>query len=160
MNSYQYLIIGGGMTADAAVKGIRQINSTDSIGIISSEHHPPYNRPPLSKGLWKGEALEKVWRGTPTENVELHLSRTAGQIDPGKKRVVDDTGTAYSYGKLLIATGGRVRRLPYDAEGIIYFRTLDDYRSLKGLTERGKRFLVIGGGFIGSEIAAALAMNP
>ena len=159
MPDYKYLIVGGGITSDAAVKGIRQIDSSGTIGIISNEKYPPYNRPLLSKGLWKGEPLEKVWRAIPTENVEIHLSRLAKSIDPQKKYVVDDRGVTYSFDKLLLATGGSVRRLPYAAEGIIYFRTLEDYHHLRALTERGEKFAVIGGGFIGAEIASALAMN-
>jgi len=159
MSDFRYLIVGGGMTADAAVQGIRQVDQSGEIEIISNEGHPPYNRPPLSKSLWKSESLEKVWRKTPTENVEIQLSRTVRSIDTKKKCVVDDKGTTHSFEKLLLATGGRVRRLPWNMEGIIYFRTLDDYQKLRSLTERGDRFAVIGGGFIGSEIAAALAMN-
>ncbi|MGA9364035.1 MAG: FAD-dependent oxidoreductase [Bacteroidota bacterium] len=159
MSDFQYLIVGGGMTADAAVRGIRQVDTSGKIGIISNEGHPPYNRPPLSKALWKGESLEKVWRKTPTENVEIQLSRTATSIDTKKNCVVDDGGTIHSFEKLLLATGGRVRRLPWNMEGIVYFRTLDDYQKLRALTEQGERFAVIGGGFIGSEIAAALTMN-
>ncbi len=159
MPEYKYLIIGGGMTADAAVTGIRRMDKLGAIGIISNEPHRPYKRPLLSKALWKGEPVENVWRKDSYENVNLHLSRTANNIDLKKKVVVDDQGTSYSFGKLLLATGGRVRRLPHAVDGIIYFRTLDDYQSLRSLTEHGKRFGVIGGGFIGSEIAAALAMN-
>jgi len=159
MADFQYLIVGGGMTADAAVRGIRQVDLSGKIGIISNEGHPPYDRPPLSKSLWEGESLEKVWRKTAGENVEIHLSRTARSIDAKKKCVVDDEGTIYSFEKLLLATGGRARRLPWNMEGIIYFRTLDDYQKLRALTEQGERFAVIGGGFIGSEISAALAMN-
>ena len=159
MSDYKYLIIGGGMTADAAVKGIRQVNTSDRIGIISNEANPPYDRPPLSKALWKGDPIEKIWRKTEAGNVDIHLSRTVKSVDVKKKTVVDDHGTTYSYDKLLLATGGRVRQLPYEVEGIIYFRTVVDYQNLRALTERGQTFVVIGGGFIGSEIAAALAMN-
>jgi 3-phenylpropionate/trans-cinnamate dioxygenase ferredoxin reductase subunit len=59
---YRYLIIGGGMTADAAVGGIRALDSIGPIGLISAEPDPPYNRPPLRKGLWKGKPLDKIWR--------------------------------------------------------------------------------------------------
>jgi 3-phenylpropionate/trans-cinnamate dioxygenase ferredoxin reductase subunit len=159
MADFQYLIIGGGMAADAAVRGIRQIDRSAKIGIISNEANPPYNRPPLSKALWKGESLERIWRKTTGENVEIHLSRVARKVDRERKIVVDDEGTTYSFDKLLLATGGRVRRLQWNAEGIIYYRTLDDYQKLRALTEQGERFAVIGAGFIGSEIAAALAMN-
>jgi NAD(P)H-nitrite reductase large subunit len=71
MPEYKYLIIGGGMTADAAVKGIRQVDLTGRIGIITSESHQPYDRPPLSKALWKGEPVEKIWRNTPKETLNF-----------------------------------------------------------------------------------------
>ncbi len=159
MPGYKYLIIGGGMTGDASVKGIRRVDKSGSIGIISSENHPPYNRPPLSKGLWKGTPLEQVWRRTPTENMEIHLSRTAKDIDVKKKVVIDDKARIYSFDKLLLATGGKIRTLPLKVDGIIYFRTLDDYQRLRSLADSKQTFAVIGGGFIGSEVAAALAMN-
>ena len=73
--------------------------------------------------------------------------------------VLDDHGTLYKYEKLRLATGGTLRRLPFGPQDIIYYRTLDDYRRLCDMSERGERFGVIGGGFIVSEIAAALAMN-
>lgn len=159
MPDYKYLIVGGGMTAAAAVDGIRETDAKGSIGIISAETHPPYNRPPLSKGLWKGKPLEKIWRHTPKQNVTLHLGRTARELDPNGKRVTDDEGTAYGYEKLLLATGGTPRRLMFGADEILYFRTFDDYQRLRDWTAKGEHFAVIGGGFIGSEIAAALATN-
>jgi 3-phenylpropionate/trans-cinnamate dioxygenase ferredoxin reductase subunit len=67
--------------------------------------------------------------------------------------------SGYSWEKLLLATGGRPRRLAFGGDRIIYFRTVNDYRRLRELAEKGRRFAVIGGGFIGSEIAAALALN-
>jgi NADPH-dependent 2,4-dienoyl-CoA reductase/sulfur reductase-like enzyme len=156
---YRYLIIGAGMTADAAVRGIRQIDPTGSVGLIGAEPEPPYDRPPLSKGLWQGRPLDKVWRNTPEEGLELHLGRRALTLDRQKKEVIDSQQDRYSFDKLLLATGGTPRQLPFECERIIYFRTLADYRRLRTLTEQGQRFAVIGGGFIGSEIAAALAMN-
>lgn len=159
MPSYNYLIIGGGMTADAAVRGIRDIDKSGSIGLISIEPNAPYNRPPLSKALWKGEPLGTIWRSTANRDVTLHLSLKAKSISVKKKAVTDDQGTEYHFDKLLIATGGSVRTLPFEVEGIIYFRTLEDYRKLRDLTEHIQQFIVVGGGFIGSEIAAALALN-
>ena len=159
MTNYDYLIIGGGMTAAAAVDGIRKVDSTGGIGMISAEPDAPYNRPPLSKALWKGKPLESIWRKTEDKGVEMHLGRMVKQIVPNEKRIVDDNGNAFTYEKLLISTGGRPRRLAFDDDQIIYFRTLSDYRRLRSLTEAGRRFAVIGAGFIGSEIAAALAMN-
>jgi NADPH-dependent 2,4-dienoyl-CoA reductase/sulfur reductase-like enzyme len=157
---YKYLIVGGGMTADAAVRGIRELDSDGLIGVMCGETSEPYDRPPLSKGLWKGKQLESIRRKTAeVTGVQLHLGSIAAQIEVNDRRVVDRNRTAYSYDKLLLATGGSPRHLPFGGESIIYFRTLDDYRRLRALTEKGDRFAVIGGGFLGSEIAAALAMN-
>jgi 3-phenylpropionate/trans-cinnamate dioxygenase ferredoxin reductase subunit len=157
--SYKYLIIGGGMTADSAVRGIRTVDKSGSIGLISNEPHPPYNRPPLSKGLWKGDPIETIWRKTSGLGVELHLACNAKQIDPDKKAVLDDQGTEFGYEKLLVATGGKVRKLPLEVDGIMYFRTLDDFHRLRALTAERERFVIIGGGFIGSEVAAALTLE-
>ncbi len=159
MPNYTYLIVGGGMTADAAVHGIREVDASGSIALLSAEGHPPYDRPPLSKKLWKGDPLESIWRHTESQGVTLHLGRTVRHLEPQNKRVTDDQGAVYSYGKLLLATGGTPRRLPFGGEQIIYFRTLDDYQRLRALTQAGQHFAVIGGGFIGSEVAAALALN-
>ena len=159
MTVYKYLIIGGGIAADAAVSGIRESDKDGSIGLIASEEHPPYNRPPLSKALWKNEPEEVLWRKTAKQNANLHLGRTAVSLDPSKKTVTDDEGNQYGYEKLLIATGGRVNVLPFDVDGIIYYRTYNDYKALREMDSKGKNFLVIGGGFIGSEIAAAIRMN-
>ena len=159
MAHYKYLIVGGGMTADAAVRGIRELDTDGEIGMIGNDHNPPYNRPPLTKALWKGKPLESIWRRTQDFTVDLHLERTVRLIDPDKKVVRDDQGVNYSYETLLLATGGTPRKLPFGAEDIIYYRTLDDYHLLRELSNRVNHFGVIGGGFIGSEITAALTMN-
>jgi 3-phenylpropionate/trans-cinnamate dioxygenase ferredoxin reductase subunit len=159
MTNHQYLIVGGGMTAAAAVDGIREVDATGSIGLISAESDAPYDRPPLSKGLWKGKAVETIWRKTENKEIKVHLGHVVREIVPKEKNVVDENGEVFTYQRLLLATGGKPRLLPFGDDQIIYFRTLADYRRLRALTETGKRFAVIGGGFIGSEIAAALALN-
>ena len=159
MAHYKYLIIGGGMTAAAAAHGIREIDSQGTIGIIGKEPDKPYDRPPLTKGLWKDKPFDSVWRHTENERVDFHLGRTAEAIEPAQKRVMDDARNAHTYDKLLLATGGRPRGLPFGEGQIIYFRTLDDYRRLREQADKKKSFVVIGSGFIGSEIAAALAIN-
>jgi len=156
MKGIRYLIIGGGMTADAAARAIRESDPSGSIGIMSDDPHPPYNRPPLSKGLWKGDDPEKVWRGTDKIGVELRLARHATAVNTKQKLVTDDRGNVVSYEKLLLATGGTPRRLPMQTGQIIYYRTFDDYLRLRALANEKLRFAVLGGGFIGSEIAAAL----
>ena len=159
MAKYKYLIVGGGMTADSAVQGIREIDSTGTIGLISMENDPPYDRPPLTKGLWKDKSLDSIWRSAAKQNAQLHLGRTVKSLDLKQKQATDDKGDVYTFEKLLLATGGEPRLLPFGSDKIIYYRTSADYRRLRALTEKGKRFIVIGGGFIGSEIAASLATN-
>ncbi|MGB3701092.1 MAG: FAD/NAD(P)-binding oxidoreductase [Anaerolineales bacterium] len=156
MPQYKYLIIGGGMSADAAVSGIREVDPEGSIGILTCESHPPYNRPPLSKGLWKGKPLEAIFRQSSKKNADIHLSRFAEAINLQSKLVTDDQGQNYSYEKLLLATGGTPRKLPFGGDEVIYFRTLDDFQKLSRLTEKKSRFAIIGGGFIGSELTSAL----
>jgi NADPH-dependent 2,4-dienoyl-CoA reductase/sulfur reductase-like enzyme len=159
MPHYPYLIIGGGMAAAAAIQGIREVDATGSIGLIGREAHPPYQRPPLSKALWKDTPEQEVWIDTARQGVELVPERTAQALDPAHKRLTDDRGVVYTFDRLLLATGGTPRRFSWGGDDVIYYRTLDDYRRLRGLAGRGRRIAVIGGGFIGSEIAAALAMN-
>lgn len=156
---YRYLIVGGGMTADAAVHGIRERDQTGTIAVLCGEKHPPYDRPPLSKKLWTGKPLDIIWRKTAETGAELFLDTRAVSGDVARKTVTDQRGDVYGYEKLLLATGGAPRRLPSADDGVIYFRTVDDYRRLRALADRRAEFVVIGGGFIGSEIAAALAMN-
>jgi 3-phenylpropionate/trans-cinnamate dioxygenase ferredoxin reductase subunit len=159
MHTTHYLIAGGGMTADAACRGIRDFDPTREITVVAEEPHAPYARPPLSKALWRGEDESTIWRGTADLEVGLRLGRTIIELDLEARRAIDDRGEIYAYERLLLATGGRPRRLTFGGDKVTYFRTLDDYRYLRGLANAEARFLVIGGGFIGSEIAAALAMN-
>ncbi len=159
MKHHRYVIIGGGMTADAAAHGIRELDPEGSLALIRAETPAPYQRPPLSKGLWKGDAEDGIWRDTAATGAELHLGREVVHLDPVAKRVTDDAGVTYGYDKLLLATGGSPRRLPVEAQQIIYFRTYDDYRRLRALAGHPLRFAVIGGGFMGAEIAAALRMQ-
>ena len=71
MESCKYLVIGGGRAADAAVRGIRELDRTGSILVMSDENDPPYDRPPLSKALWKGNAVDTVWRQTERAGAEI-----------------------------------------------------------------------------------------
>ena len=155
MVSYRYLVVGGGMTGDAVCRGIRDVDDEGTIGLVGEEQHAPYKRPPLTKGLWSGGSEDKIWRGTEEHRVGLRLGRRIVSIDPKAGRATDDAGEEYVYERLVLATGGTPRRLPDDGD-VVYFRTLDDYHRVRALSDEGKTFLVVGGGFIGSEIAAAL----
>ena len=94
MPDYKYLIVGGGMTAAAAVEGIREKDANGTIGIISAETHPPYNRPPLSKGLWKGK-LDQRLRAEHEDNANT-MGKLAGQAMAGKKVTYDHLPFFYS----------------------------------------------------------------
>ena len=167
MKRYDYLIAGAGMAAASAIKGIRELDREGSIAVVGGETDPPYDRPPLSKSLWKGKPLDAIWM--EVADAELLLGHSASEIRPAARELVLDDGSTIQYGKLLVATGGRVRRLPFprlgdESEGqtadeVMYLRSLADYRRLRARCEEARRFLVVGGGFIASEIAAALAMN-
>ncbi len=159
MSHHKYLIVGGGMTADAALRGIREVDEEGSAAIFSEEPDPPYDRPPLSKGLWNDTEEDRIWRGTGDLGVELFLDRRVIRIDPKQRSVSDDHGGVYTYEKLLLATGGTPRKLEDAVPQVLYFRTYRDYRTLRELAAEGESFAVVGGSFIGSEIAAALAMN-
>jgi 3-phenylpropionate/trans-cinnamate dioxygenase ferredoxin reductase component len=159
VGAYRYLIVGGGMTADAACKGIRDHDATGSIGLVGEEPVAPYARPPLSKALWKGKPEDSVWRGTADLVVDLVLGRRIVSLDLDAHLVTDDTGESHSYERLLLATGGTPRRVEAWDAGVVYFRTLETYRQLRELAGEGVRAVVVGGGFIGSEIAAALSTS-
>lgn len=159
MKHSKYLIVGGGMAAASAIRSIRNIDPGGTLTLFCAEQDPPYDRPPLSKSLWKGTPLDSIWRSLNGLNVDLQLGRKVVALNAADKTVSDDSGNSYSYEKLLLATGGSVRRLAHADDGVIYFRTAADYRKLRALSERGTDFVVIGGGFIGSEVAAALAMS-
>lgn len=159
MPDFTYLIVGGGMTADAAARGIREADPNGPIGVVGAEPHPPYNRPPLSKALWKGDPEESIWRNTAATSAQLVLARRVMAIDPRAHTATDDRGDVYGFKKLLLATGGAPRQLPLKSDPVIYFRTLDDYRGLRALANERVGCVVVGGGFIGSEVAAALRMQ-
>ena len=157
MHTTKYLIVGAGMTGDMAAKGIREHDSEGSITMIGADPHPPYKRPLLTKGLWQGASEEKLWR-EPAEGVELVTGRRVVSLDLAAHAATDDTGEAYGWEKLLLATGARPRQIP-GAEGVVWFRDLADYRRLREIAGEGVRVAVIGGGFIGSELAAGLIGN-
>ncbi len=164
---YTYVIIGGGLAGASAVEGIRERDKNGSILLLSAEKHLPYDRPPLSKKLWFGKKkIEDIFLHDhifyDQNGVTLALDTEVTALDAHQKTVTTNRKIQYHFQKILLATGGAPRTLPVpggDLEGICYYRTLDDYLRLRAEAKEGKSAVVIGGGFIGSEIAAALRIN-
>ncbi|MGA2266711.1 MAG: FAD-dependent oxidoreductase [Phycisphaerae bacterium] len=164
---FRYVIVGGGLAGASAVEGIREVDQEGRILLISSEKHLPYHRPPLSKQLWFGkkkvqDIFVKGQEFYDSHGVEVALSRTVVSLDAGRKTLTDSAGQVVSFEKLLLATGGIPRRLDIpggDLAEVCYYRFLDDYLAVRPQAAEGKAAVVVGGGFIGSEIAAALHMN-
>ena len=165
--AFRYVIIGGGLAGASAVKGIRERDQHGSMLLIGSERHMPYDRPPLTKKLWFGKTtVEKIFvldqQYCDQNGVQVELGAEVTRVDPGGKTVTTADGAAYRYEKLLLATGGTPRTLSIpgaDLDGICYYRYLDDYLRMREQAAEGKSAVVVGGGFIGSEIAAALSIN-
>jgi len=157
MKQYKYIIIGGGMTGSSAVMGIRKNDQAGTIAMFSDEIYPPYNRPPLTKGLWDGKSVDDIVRPMEKYNIDLYLNTKVVELNPQEKWIATKDGQKYQYQKLLLASGGDPIHLPDAPDGLIYYRTRADYEQLQRLTQSKDKFCVIGGGFIGSEIAAALA---
>ncbi|RJQ39430.1 MAG: NAD(P)/FAD-dependent oxidoreductase [Anaerolineaceae bacterium] len=159
MKKYTYLIIGGGIAAASAVNGIREKDKEGSIGILTSEAYKPYSRPPLSKDLWKEMPVDKIWLQIEDEKTDIQTNNLVVELNLKNKYVSTQSGEEFGYQTLLIATGAEPKRLPFTDEDIIYFRKYSDYLRVRDLAEKQDYFAVIGAGFIGSEIAAALALK-
>lgn len=167
MEQYPYVIVGAGLAGGSAVDGIRGLDSDGPILLIGSEPDRPYNRPPLSKDLWTGKKqVDGIFVHKPdfyeTHGVQTRLSSTVTALDREAKTVTLQSGEVFGYAKLLLATGGLPRwpEIPgSDLEGVSYYRYLHDYQWLRPQATEGKTAIVIGGGFIGCEVTAALIMN-
>jgi NADPH-dependent 2,4-dienoyl-CoA reductase/sulfur reductase-like enzyme len=155
------------MAGASAVEGIRERDPRGPILLLGAENDLPYDRPPLSKQLWTGgKKVEEITLHGDAfykqNAVEVRLGVHVTQVDPAAHTIRDDQGNSWRYERLLLATGGTPRRLSIpggDLEGISYYRSLEHYRRLRDEAVAGKSALVIGGGFIGSEMAASLRAN-
>lgn len=155
MPDFKYVVVGGGMTGHAAAQGIRSVDASGSLALIGEEPVAPYVRPPLTKGLWTGQEEGSIWLA-PVEGIDLRTGARVVAIDRAARRVGLEGGASVGYERLLLATGGAPRRLPFGGDGVVYFRTVADFRRVRALPV-GKHVAVVGGGFIGSELAAGLA---
>lgn len=166
-DDYTYIIVGGGLAGASAVEGIRERDAAGSILLIGNEAFMPYERPPLTKGLWTGAtAIEEVFVHTAEyyrqRNVIMVLGAPAVSLNPEGHVVTDSLGHEFHYRKLLLATGGfpRALRIPGgDVDGICYYRYLEDYERIRERARSGSSAIIIGGGFIGGELGPSLARN-
>ena len=157
------VIVGAGQSGGRTAALLRQEGYEGAIVLIGAEPHAPYERPPLSKAVLKGEKEASHCflydDGFYAESrIDLMTGRRAVAIDPAAKSVRLDDGSALPYGALVLATGGVVKRLPLpgaDLKGIHVVRTLEDSAELGADLKPGAKVAVIGGGFIGLETAAS-----
>jgi 3-phenylpropionate/trans-cinnamate dioxygenase ferredoxin reductase subunit len=164
MTDHRYLIVGGGMVADSAARGIRELDPDGSIGIISEDVDRPYARPALSKKLWTDPDFswdEKVDLHTEETGATFVLGTRVQSIDRSAKTVTTDDGSTFGYERLLLATGGHPRDLPglVPSERVLSYRSAADYRTLRRHADAGAHVVVVGGSYIGTEIAAGLVQN-
>ncbi len=163
MQRYDYLIVGAGMVAANAVDGIRERDSEGSIGILGAEPRGPVTRPALSKKLWTDPdfGYDKIWMQPEQDpGTTLHVDTRVSAIDRQARKVTTHNGETFGYGQLLLATGCEPIRLDLaESERVRYFRSVDDYDHLRRLAGENRHIAVVGGSYIGSELAAALIQN-
>lgn len=158
------VIVGGGLAAARVAQSYRGAGGEGALVILSADDAPPYNRPPLSKGLVRGETEPDATLVEPAawyaeNDVELRLETEAERVDTDSRRVVLAGGEELAYGTLVIASGSRPRTLPVpgaDLTGVHTFRRLADALAVRDAAGDVPRALVVGGSFIGSEVAASL----
>lgn len=162
---YDVVIVGGGLAGASCVEAIRDAGSEQSIALFSSESHPPYHRPPLTKGFVRGEKTEEDTLVEPEpwyerHAVDLFTSMPVRRIDRPDSNVELADGTTVGYGALVLATGAEPRVPDWPGTGdrtdrIFTIRTLEDSEHVRDHLEPGTRWLVVGGGYIGVETAAS-----
>jgi NADPH-dependent 2,4-dienoyl-CoA reductase/sulfur reductase-like enzyme len=165
MSNSKFVILGGGMVAGYAAKQLVELGMpADQLAIISADNAVPYERPPLSKGFLAGKDAEDAIRISPAEfykqhGITLELQRKVAGVDIKGKRLLVDGGGEFAFEKLVIATGTRPRILNAPGaklKNIFYLRSLSDSKAIRDALGGVKQALVIGGGFIGMEVAAVL----
>ena len=161
---HHVVIVGASLAGTRTAQNLRTLGHTGPITLIGAESELPYDRPPLSKDLlrsdWSSEAVESFRLLTPAEldelDLDLRLGMAATGLDTDTRRVSLADGTTVAYDVLVIATGAAARPSPWKPpSGVLQLRTLADSRAIATSLTAGERVVVVGGGFIGTEIAAA-----
>ena len=160
--SSTFAIVGGGLAGAKAAEALRDKDFDGHIVLFAAEEHLPYERPPLSKEYLAGKKALGDFTVAPStwyrdHHIELQLGTEVSAIDPGTHTVALPDGSTVRYDKLLLATGSQPRRPPIpgaDADGVYYLRTVDDADALNSALGQASSLAVIGGGWIGLEVAA------
>jgi len=162
----QVLVLGGGLAGANAALELRRLGFDGRVTVVGAEAHLPYQRPPLSKTFLRGTArFEELLVATQEDydraGVELLLGRRAAALDAERRRIRLEGGEELAYDRLIVATGGRKRRLPFAGAGlagVFDLRSVEDSERIREAARTGRRAAVIGLGFIGCEVAASLRM--
>lgn len=157
------IIIGAGHAGGTAAALLRQNGYAEPIILIGEEPHAPYQRPPLSKGWLKGEVDADGLLLRPRDwyaeaDVDLRTSTRVVHIDRAARTVTLSTDEVLAYDNLIIATGARARKLVLpgsDLDGFLELRTIEDAEAIKAWFKPGFRLAIIGGGYVGLEVAAS-----
>jgi 3-phenylpropionate/trans-cinnamate dioxygenase ferredoxin reductase subunit len=165
MSDYRYVIIGGGLAGGKAAEALRKADADGSIALVTDEPHRPYERPPLSKEYLLGqEGGHEVFLQDESfyadNAIEVHQGVAATRIDRAAKQLDLADGRVIGYDKLLLATGASARQLPlpgHDLAGVYTLRTIDDADQIREAAKTARQALVVGGSFMGCEVAAALS---
>jgi NADPH-dependent 2,4-dienoyl-CoA reductase/sulfur reductase-like enzyme len=168
MNHSNIVILGGGMVAGYAAKQLVELGlKAGELAILSSDSVVPYERPPLSKGFLAGKDSEDAIKINPDDfyrkqGIELRLECEVDSIDVKRKCLMLKDGNKFGFQKLVIATGARPRTLNIPGshlQNLFYLRSLRDSKTIRDAAGKAKHAVVIGGGFIGMEVAAVLAQK-
>jgi 3-phenylpropionate/trans-cinnamate dioxygenase ferredoxin reductase component len=159
-----YLLIGGGLAAANCARWLREEGADGTVLLVGREPDPPYNRPPLSKGYLQGkESREEVlfrpddwWQ---EQDIDLMIRTSVMKLDAGERVATLSTKDEVAFDKALLATGANVRRLSVDGcelDGIHYLRAFANSDAIRAEADRSDRVVLIGGSYIGTEVAASL----
>src|SRR5690242_17192204 len=163
MSTQTFVIVGASLAGDAAAATLREEGFDGRVVLVGAEPELPYERPPLSKDFLRGESARarvflRAERFYAEQELELRLGRPAIALDPGAREVELDDGTRLRYDRLLLATGAEPRRLPIagaELDGVVTLRSLADAQALRERLAHAGRVVIVGAGWIGTEVAAS-----
>jgi 3-phenylpropionate/trans-cinnamate dioxygenase ferredoxin reductase component len=162
--SVDFLLIGGGLAAANCARWLREEGGEGSILLVGREPHPPYNRPPLSKGYVRGEEKLEEILFRPDEwwseqDIELLTRTSVTKLDAGERVATLSNKDEIRFDKALLATGSNVRRVQVggcDLDGIFYLRAIGNSDTIREAASQAERAVLVGGSYIGTEVAASL----